>query len=140
MSTTLHLVKLSSDFLQSTKLCFVVDVIGAACFHLFLQITIQLTVLCCCLTSLFSGGGFFLCCEGKLCLGLLKQSLINKRLSQKYNRKHVFLNWPILFNQKVNMHAKLCSFELYKALIGQSVSRHSRSDRSSVNRMDGSRF
>merc|ERR1719498_550828 len=71
-----HLHEFSSDLLQSAKLSLKVDAVIVASFHLLSQVTVQLIVLSCCLTSSLSCSGFLLSGKAKLCLRIGQNVLI----------------------------------------------------------------
>jgi hypothetical protein len=63
-----HLHQLTTNLLQGAKLCLKADVIGLASLHLLSQVSIQLIVLSCGLTSSLSSSGLLLGSKAKLSL------------------------------------------------------------------------
>merc|ERR1719491_1711151 len=79
--TSLHLIELSTDFLQRADFSLEVDIVATACFHLLYQILVQLGILICSLTGSLSSCGFLLSCTCQFCLGIAEHVLIILNLS-----------------------------------------------------------
>mmetsp|Transcript_94804 Transcript_94804/g.149337 ORF Transcript_94804/g.149337 Transcript_94804/m.149337 type:complete len:234 (-) Transcript_94804:1104-1805(-) len=81
VSIAFQLVQFTTNLFQCTQLRLKVDVVSAACLHLFQQISIQLCILCIRLAGYLSRICFFLGCCSELCLRIGQHVLVILDLS-----------------------------------------------------------